>query len=280
MAQKRMFDKRVVSSDKFMDLPHSSKALYFMAGMEADDKGFFQPRKIQRMCGFTDDDFKILISKGYFITFESGVMVVTDWNKNNWLDSRRVTETEYIDELNMLKLINDKYEYLNEKTIAKQMLSENSIVENSIVENNIYCRNENKKNDEQEHLEKFTKLVIDYLNSKAMTKFSPYTKSTIKLIKARIDDSKRLVKEGKRSKEYSLDDFITVIDNMTNKWKNSHMEMYLRPSTLFAECHFDEYLSFKEEKQDKPIWFDKKIEKKEITDSEKMQLNNRMEKYK
>ena len=137
MAQKRMFDKRVVSSDKFIDLPHSSKALYFMAGMEADDKGFFQPRKLQRMCGFNDDDFKILIAKGYFITFESGVMVVTDWNKNNWLDSRRVTETEYVDELNMLKLINDKYELGTEKDIAKQMLSENSIEENSIDKNSI-----------------------------------------------------------------------------------------------------------------------------------------------
>ena len=70
MAQKRMFDKKVVGSDKFIDLPNSSKALYFMAGMEADDKGFFQPKKLQRMCGFSDDDYKILIAKGFFITFD------------------------------------------------------------------------------------------------------------------------------------------------------------------------------------------------------------------
>ena len=137
MAQKRMFDKNVVGSDKFLDLPNSSKALYFMAGMEADDKGFFQPRKLQRMCGFSDDDYKILIAKGFFITFESGVMIVTDWNKNNWLDSRRITETEYIDELNMLKLINNKYELVNQDESkcladAKPMLRENSIEENSI----------------------------------------------------------------------------------------------------------------------------------------------------
>ena len=78
MAQKRMFDKRVVDTDKFIDLPNSTKALYFMAGMSADDKGFFQPRKLQKICGFTDDDFKILIAKNYFIVFESGVMVVTN----------------------------------------------------------------------------------------------------------------------------------------------------------------------------------------------------------
>ena len=138
MAQKRMFDKRVVESDKFTDLPNSSKALYFMAGMSADDKGFFQPRRLQKMCGFTDDDFKILIAKGFFIAFESGVMVVTDWNKNNWLDSRRITETEYVDELKLLKLINERYELLSPgESVAKPMLSQNSIDKNSIDKNRI-----------------------------------------------------------------------------------------------------------------------------------------------
>ena len=137
-----MFDKRVVESDKFTDLPHSSKALYFMAGMSADDKGFFQPRRLQKTYGFADDDFKVLIAKNYFIVFDSGVMVVTDWNKNNWLDSRRVTETEYIDELNLLKLVNQKYEISLEGESAKQMLSENSIEENSIEENSIYINDD------------------------------------------------------------------------------------------------------------------------------------------
>ena len=138
MAQKRMFDKRVIESDKFADLPNSSKALYFMAGMSADDRGFFQPRRLQKMYGFSEDDFKILIAKGYFIPFESGVIVITDWNKNNWLDTRRITETEYVDELKMLELINEKYE-LNNTCLAnaKQMLSQNRIEENRIEENSI-----------------------------------------------------------------------------------------------------------------------------------------------
>lgn len=145
MAQKRMFDKKVVGSDRFIDLPNSSKALYFMAGMEADDKGFFQPRRLQKMCGFSDDDYKILIAKGFFITFESGVMVVTDWNKNNWLDSRRITETEYIDELNLLKLVNQKYEFRLENDDAKPLLSEYSIEENRIDKNSIEEKERFKK---------------------------------------------------------------------------------------------------------------------------------------
>jgi len=173
MAQKRMFDKKVVESDKFLDLPNSSKALYFMAGMEADDKGFFQPRKLQRMCGFSDDDYKILIAKGFFIAFESGVMVVTDWNKNNWLDSRRVTETEYVDELNMLKLINQKYEIKSENDVAKHWLSQNSIEENSIEENSIAVVAEKTKNQNEfseiikcyeENIGLVTPAVVELLN--------------------------------------------------------------------------------------------------------------------
>lgn len=138
MAQKRMFDKRITDSDKFVDLPNSSKALYFMAGMSADDRGFFQPRSLQKMNGFTDDDFKVLIAKGYLIPFESGVMVITDWNKNNWLDKRRINETEYIEELKLLSLINEKYELNNSRLAsAKPPLSQYSIEENRIVENRI-----------------------------------------------------------------------------------------------------------------------------------------------
>ena len=146
MAQKRMFDKRITDSDKFTDLPNSSKALYFMAGMSADDRGFFQPRRLQKMSGFTDDDFKVLIAKGYFITFESGVMVITEWNKNNYLDKNRITETEYVDELKMLRLINEKYELGDSSlTDVKQVFNQYSIEENSIDKNSIEEKERKKK---------------------------------------------------------------------------------------------------------------------------------------
>lgn len=135
MAQKRMFDKRVIDTDKFADLPNSTKALYFIAGMFADDKGFFQPKSLQRQYGFSDDDYKILIAKKFFIVFESGIMIITDWKKNNWLDSRRITETEYVDEIRLLETVNEKYELKTD--CAKRMLSEYSIEENRIEENSI-----------------------------------------------------------------------------------------------------------------------------------------------
>lgn len=190
MAQKRMFDKKVVGADKFIDLPNSTKALYFMAGMDADDKGFFQPRKIQRMCGFSDDDFKLLIAKGYFLLFESGVMVVTDWNKNNWLDNRRITETEYIDELKLLKLINQKYEFDVESTLAKPMLSQYSIEENSIEENSIYA-----------HFEQFWKAYPKKVSKQKCIKWFEKNKPDEQLLKTILEQLERF----KQTKDWLKD---------------------------------------------------------------------------
>ena len=109
MASKRMFDKAIVDTDKFTDMPMSTKALYFLLGMEADDFGFVSPRRVMKMHGGTEDDVKILIAKGFVIQFESGVVVITHWNKHNYLDKNRIKATEYKDELAMLLMDNRVY---------------------------------------------------------------------------------------------------------------------------------------------------------------------------
>jgi DnaD/phage-associated family protein len=136
MASKRMFDKEVINTDGFLDLPMEAKALYFLLGMEADDEGFINPKKVIRLYGGTEDSIKILILKGFIIPFESGVVVITDWKRNNWLDKRRIKETIYLDEKSQINYneMTNKYEYL---ASAKQMLRENRIEQNRIVENSI-----------------------------------------------------------------------------------------------------------------------------------------------
>jgi hypothetical protein len=109
MAQKRMFDKGIVDTEKFIDMPISSKALYFLLGMEADDEGFVSAKKIAALHGTTDDDLKILLAKGYCIRFQSGIVVITDWKKNNWLDTRRIRRTEYLAERGMLLTVDGRY---------------------------------------------------------------------------------------------------------------------------------------------------------------------------
>lgn len=76
------------------------------------------------------------------------------------------------------------------------------------------------------------KEIIDYLNSKTNKNFNYKTKESQKHIIARL-------KEG-----YTVEDFKKVIDNKTADWlKDSKMNKYLQPSTLFAPSHFDEYLN-------------------------------------
>lgn len=99
MAQKRMFSLQVIDTDQFMDMPLSTQALYFHLGMHRDDDGFVaSPKKIARAAGCNDDDLRLLAVEGYIIPFDSGVIVVTDWNINNTLKNDRYRETAYLEE--------------------------------------------------------------------------------------------------------------------------------------------------------------------------------------
>lgn len=111
MAQKRMFDKDIISQESFIELPMESKALYFLLGMEADDEGFVNHKKVLRNYGGSEDGIKILVAKNFIIPFKNGVVVITDWNTNNWLDRRRIKPTIYTKEKECLEVnkINHKY---------------------------------------------------------------------------------------------------------------------------------------------------------------------------
>lgn len=99
MAQKRMFSLSVVDTNKFLDMSSSAQALYFHLGMHGDDDGFvLSPKKIARVAGCNDDDLRLLAAKGFVIPFDSGVVVITDWNINNTLKNDRYRETVYQDE--------------------------------------------------------------------------------------------------------------------------------------------------------------------------------------
>ena len=101
MANRRMFSKEIIGSDSFLDLPVSSRELYFQLGMYADDDGFVSPKKVIRMVGSSDDDLKILLAKEYVLPFKSGVIVITHWKDNNYLRSDRYTPTVHQDELKL-----------------------------------------------------------------------------------------------------------------------------------------------------------------------------------
>lgn len=105
MAEKRMFSKKIIDTDWFMDMPASTQNLYFHLSMRADDDGFVSsPKRIIKLIGATEDDYKILIAKKFIIPFESGICVITDWRINNYLRNDRYTETIYKKERDSLVL--------------------------------------------------------------------------------------------------------------------------------------------------------------------------------
>ena len=111
MRNKRMFSIDVVDTDKFLDMPTSTQALYFHLGMRADDDGFVtSPKKILAISGCNNDDLSLLIAKNFIIPFESGVIVITDWKTNNYLRGDRYAATRCIEEKKSLVEINGKYQ--------------------------------------------------------------------------------------------------------------------------------------------------------------------------
>lgn len=112
MAERRMISKKIVDTDRFLDMPVSTRLLYYDLAVRADDDGFVaSPRRICRMVGCGDDDLKLLIAKRYIIPFPSGVCVIKDWGVHNYIPKDRYHETDYLDEkASLTKNANGSYQ--------------------------------------------------------------------------------------------------------------------------------------------------------------------------
>ena len=132
-----MFAKTIIDSDAFLDMPQSTQLLYFHLSMRADDDGFINnPKKIQRMIGCSEDDLKILITKKFIITFESGVIVIKHWKIHNYIRNDRYKETTYKEEKSTLILdennsytsgIPDVYQMDTQVRLGKDSIGKDSI---------------------------------------------------------------------------------------------------------------------------------------------------------
>lgn len=133
MAERRMFAKKITESDAFLDMPSSTQMLYFHLSMNADDDGFVNnPKKIQRMCGTSDDDFKLLIAKSFVLLFESGVIVIKHWKMHNYIQADRYKPTDYVEEKSMLGLKKNKAYTLDESKMYTKCIQDVSVGKDSI----------------------------------------------------------------------------------------------------------------------------------------------------
>lgn len=130
MANKRMFSLSVVDTDRFIEMPITSRLLYYELGMRADDDGFVDNwKKILMFTGLKEDDLKVLIEKSFLIPFESGVLVIRHWRMNNYLQNDRHKATIHQKEYKKLLINNNVY---NLDTQCIHSIDKNSIDKNSI----------------------------------------------------------------------------------------------------------------------------------------------------
>lgn len=116
MAERRMFSKRIVRSAKFLKMPVSSRELYWQLGIEADDDGIVESFNVMRMTGASEDDLRVLVSKGFVqVLNEDLVAYITDWNENNKLRADRKIDSIYKD---LLIQINPNVQLLQAKPRA------------------------------------------------------------------------------------------------------------------------------------------------------------------
>jgi hypothetical protein len=99
-----MFSPDIVCSDAFLDMPPTTRELYFQLAMRADDDGFVNPRSTMRLVSATQDDLKLLLAKRFALPFESGVVVIKHWLIHNLIRADLYKETLYKKEKALLGL--------------------------------------------------------------------------------------------------------------------------------------------------------------------------------
>lgn len=258
MAKKRMFSLDVVDLDSFIEMSVSAKLLYYDLGMRADDDGFVgNPKKITLLAGCNEEDIETLIKNKFIYMFSSGVIAIRHWNVNNQIRKDRYNETFRIDEKRLLKLENNVYELKDNSGIPNDIPTvttvKYSIGKNSIDKLSVDKKSKEKKSLEEKREEKIIdnfhvdvdtgeileyeivsekdkvyKTIIDYLNDKIGTSYRSNSAKTKFLIDARLNEG------------YKEEDFFLVIDKKYKEWKDSEMEKFLRPETLFSN-KFESY---------------------------------------
>lgn len=236
MSDRRMFSNAVIDTDTFLDMPLTTQALYFHLGMKADDDGFVgSPKKIVRAVNCTEDDFKLLVSKGFVLCFENGVIVITHWNINNIMRKDRRKSTIYTDEKARLTTEkNDTYS-IHQSDVNRlstncqpnddQMSAQNKLNKNKLNKNNI---SSSASADTRTHFD--YQSVINSFNSicVSLPKFLKLTdkrRQAIKKAKSLLDD-------------LSFDDYFAMVEQSdfltgrSGKWQGCNFDWIMKQANL------------------------------------------------
>ncbi len=104
MAQRRMFNKSIVNSSKFLKMPVSSRLLYYDLGMNADDDGFCEHFMVMKMTGASEQDLSVLEVNGFVRVFDENVLIIMDWKENNFIRMDRYNPSKYVEIYSLEKI--------------------------------------------------------------------------------------------------------------------------------------------------------------------------------
>lgn len=229
-----MFSLLVTDTDAFLDMPLSTQALYFHLGMHGDDEGFVgSPKRIARSIGCNADDLKVLAAKGFIIAFESGVVVIRDWNVNNTLQNDRFHKSIYTEERAQLSLTKGKrYEFVSD---AEQVcIQDGSNMDASCIQND--SRMETELNITKLNI---TKPKIN--NSSDSPDFEAFWKAYPR--KQGKGNARTAFKKAK-AKGVSLEKLIQAIEQQkrSKQWKTNGGQFIPLPATWLNQERWDDSL--------------------------------------
>ena len=234
MAQRRMFNKSITNSSKFLKMPMSSRLLYYDLGMNADDDGFVEHFMVLRMTGATQQDLGVLEINGLVKVFDDNVLWIKDWKENNYIQKDRYVPSKYLAIYNLDTIC------IQDVSTGKDSIGKNSI------DNNIYVA---PKPDLEKEFEELWHLYPKKVGKKDALRH--YIKSR------KNNTSYELILEGiKKYNEY--------INNSKTPIK------YVKDgSTWFNQESWNDIRVIENDNKNVPSWFDKDLGKVDFDDDDK-----------
>jgi hypothetical protein len=162
--------------------------------MAADDDGFVSsPTTTMKIIGCSSKDLNALIINGYIIPFDSGVIIIADWLKNNTIQKDRYTPTEYTKELEELELDSKRYRLKNnmETKCIQNVSTDKYSIDKYSIDNTHYSNLETKciQNDSKNQEPIDYERIIGMYNTicKSLPKATTISEARKKAIKARFN---------------------------------------------------------------------------------------------
>ena len=137
---RRMLCTDITRSDAFLEMPQSTRLLYYDLVQEGDDEGFVDnPKMIMKLTGATDGDMQVLLEKKFVILPDEikGIVVIKHWFIHNYIRADRKKETNYKELKALLDLDENNCYTMNGSQVPTKCLPSGSISKDKLSKDKI-----------------------------------------------------------------------------------------------------------------------------------------------